>query len=310
MGENFAELEQSYNKALGENQRLPSGVFRLSRLVQSVDDALNAPASANYADLDSALRAWDAHWTNMEAKAGRWAQAIPGSSAAAVFRSEIFVRHGYAFRGGGYSSSVSSENLEKFQAYVQRAYQALAECADCSRRDPQWHAQMLKVARLQAGRAGHRHATAWEAAVAAFPYYYDIYFEAAMTLAPQWGGSAAAVESMARSAADRTQDREGQALYARIYWSASRLFGGDPVKNGQAEWPRLRAGFDDIVQRYPDPWNLNSFARFACQQGDVPTLRRVFRLIGNQIDLLAWGGPRQLERCLAVVDQRSRMSWE
>ena len=292
--ENFQELEDIYQKAVKEGERLPSGVFRSSTVLLDVDYAFGLYGVP--------LEVKDQNWTKREAAAERWAKAFPQSSAAAVFHSEFLIRHAFVFRGGGYASSVTPEGKERFAGLVEKAYQVLAAQAVSGRQDPEWHRQMITVARLQGGRPAERYADVLKNALAAFPYFYGIYFEAATFLVPQWGGSAQAVEAFARKAADATKDREGQALYARIYWSVSHMFNGDPVRNGTAEWPRLRSGFDDIVKRYPDPWNLNTYARYACQAGDAKTLNRVFALIGSNIDEVAWQGDTDmLKACRAMA---------
>lgn len=301
LGERFDELERLYTQAVKDELRLPSGVFKAPYYVSGLQTALRRPPAAFDADPAVARAASLAHWARMGALADRWAKAFPKSTGAVVIQSELLLRQGFVYRGGGYASSVSPADMTKFRQYVERAYQALAARAAPGQRDPVWHMQLLEVGRLQGWQPAKRYATAVQTAIAAFPYFYDIYFLAAEASVPQWGGDAQTVESIASWAAERTQDREGQSLYARIYWAMASYFDDDPVQNGKAQWPRLKAGFEDMARRYPDPWNLNTFAFFACQAGDIETLRRVLAQIGERTDLMAWRVPGALETCRTLA---------
>lgn len=298
--EDFTRLETLYGEAVKQEKRLPSGVFLAYSYVRTLQDGLRLP-EVEFSNVPSELlRAKHAHMTKMETIAKRWAKVYPESVAAVIFQSELLIRHGFIFRGGGYSSSVAPEDQKKFNDYVDNAYKVLTSRANYGNADPAWHTQVLEVARLQGRRSKERYADILKNAITAFPYFYDIYFSAAQAASPEWGGSAEALETLASNATETTKDREGQSLYARIYWSSAYSFNGDPVRNGKANWPRFKLGFEDIIKRYPDPWNLNNYARFACLASDKPTLQHVFKLIGPHIDPLAWGR-QELQRCQAFA---------
>lgn len=60
----------------------------------------------------------------------------------------------------------------------------------------------------------------------------------------------------------------------------------------------MRAGFDDMVARYPDPWNLNAYAYFACKAQDFKTMNRILEQIGDRSLYPVWPGSDTLEECL------------
>ncbi|PZV16403.1 MAG: hypothetical protein DCF22_05445 [Leptolyngbya sp.] len=39
-------------------------------------------------------------------------------------------------------------------------------------------------------------------------------------------------------------------------------------KESKVDWKKISQGFEDIVARYPDAWNLANYARFACLAED------------------------------------------
>jgi hypothetical protein len=76
-------------------------------------------------------------------------------------------------------------------------------------------------------------------------------------------------------------------MYARIWWYAAqveygdRLFTATPVK-----WEDFDAGIRAVMERYPDEWNRNSFANFACNAGKKSRAREL--MVGHQPMPEAW----------------------
>lgn len=276
----FAAIEARYARAVTGKERLASGVFVSGRIVRAM----------------LRERPVDADWKPTEDKARTWTAKHPKSVAAAIALSQVYLAHGWAYRGGGYANSVSKEDFARFKGYVNRAQEALLARADTGKADPNWHWKMLEVARLQ-GWPDAKYFAFAEAALEAFPNDYDIYFELSTRLVPQWGGSLEQLAAFAEHSAERTKATDGRAMYARIYWSAYGMLGAERLKRGELDWPKIRAGFDDVVKRYPDPWNLNFFARMACDAGDKATARRVLARIGDTIEPAAWDNRAAYSRC-------------
>ncbi len=210
--------------------------------------------------------------------------------------SRAYVSHGWAYRGSGTSSSVSQEDSARLHEYLGLAREALLARADAGKADPNWHWQMLRLARLQAWPEDKYFAFA-KATLDTFPYYYDIYFAVADKLLPQWGGSLGRLEAFAEHAAERTKATDGRSLYGRIYWSTYDMLGSERLARGELDWPKIRTALDDMVKRYPDPWNLNFFARAACDAGDKATAARVLRLVGDKVEPDAWDDRGHYVRC-------------
>ncbi len=71
-------------------------------------------------------------------------------------------------------------------------------------------------------------------------------------------------------------------LYARLYWYAAQRAGGIGVfYHHWPDWPSMKAGIHVVIARYPDNWNLNNFARYACAAGDFDESERL-------IDQIEW----------------------
>jgi hypothetical protein len=130
------------------------------------------------------------------------------------------------------------------------------------------------------------------------PLYYQTYFEALEHFLPKWHGDAEAIERFARAAVERTATQEGRGMYARIYWYASQTeYGNDLFNKSLAVWRQMRDGFDDVIARYPDPWNLNNYARFACLAGDKSKTRELLARIGPSVVHQAWAPEPLRQHC-------------
>lgn len=283
----FAAIDARYARAVATRERLASGSFVAGTMVRSLDlepDSSSGPKGADW------------HWTPIEDKLRAWTASNPKSVIGAIALSRAYVSHGWAYRGSGHSNSVSKEDSARLHDYLGRAQTALLAGADAGKADPNWHWQMLRLGRLQ-GWPDDKYFAFAEAALDAFPYYYEIYFSIADKLLPQWGGSLEELAAFAEHAAERTKATDGRALYGRIYWSTYEMLGAERIQRGELDWPKIRAALDDLVQRYPDPWNLNFFARAACDAGDKATAVRVLGLIGDKVEPDAWDDRGHYMRC-------------
>lgn len=128
--------------------------------------------------------------------------------------------------------------------------------------------------------------------------FYQLYFSAINYFAPKWYGNKDAIEAFAQKAVQRTKDKEGMALYARIYWYAAQAqYGDDLFRKSAVVWKNLELGFDQVIAQYPDPWNVNTYAKFACLAGDKQKTRELIEKIGNDLLIPAWGAEYKFKRC-------------
>ena len=226
-----------------------------------------------------------------------WLAAKPESAAAHIGYAVMTLEQAWEIRGTGYASTVEPENWKPFHDAVERAGQHLMEYKAIADGDPHWYDAMLEVATLQSWDDAAFDALLHEG-LDKEPLYYDLYFHATNRNLPKWGGSAEKVEVLARDALTRTRATEGSALYARIYWSADGgHYRGRLFKDSAVDWEEMRAGVDDVLARYPDQWNINNFARFACLAQDADKTYELIARIAGEPDPAVWGYGSLFERC-------------
>ena len=209
---------------------------------------------------------------------------------------QLLERRAWAARGNGSASTVTEEGWKQFEAHMEHANQALLGRADAGKADPNWWCEMLARAREHSWPP-QRYSALASAAVQAFPQNQDIYRAIGLKLVPQWGGSWQALAAFADEAVARTQETEGQILYARIYSNVSGYFDPGFLTRPEGNWPKVRAGFEELVARYPESWNLNTFARFACNAGDKTTTQRILARIDDAVVPSAWTNRAMYSRC-------------
>ena len=100
---------------------------------------------------------------------------------------------------------------------------------------------------------------------------------------------------------------EGKILYARLYWTyASIESNRHPFDDLGIPWRLMKAGFEDLLKRYPSNWNINGYARFACQAGDKATFLKLLpRLEQGALRGYAWPGGYSFDACKTTFTEKT-----
>jgi len=290
---NFSELESILTAYKKDKSRTPSGLWKFGLIYAAIEDlATELSENGDFAGLEA-----------LGAVMQRWAQQFPTSPSPHIAYSEVLVRHGWAYRGGGPASTVKPESWKQFRHYVALARDNLSKHKSISSIDPLWYTVMLTIARAQNWNYLDFE-TLLNEALDKEPYFYPTYFSALPYLLPQWHGDLVKIDRFARDAVRRTIKVEGQSMYARIYWYASQTeYGSKLFSDSGVVWQRMKTGFDDVVARYPDAWNLNNYAKFACMARDKGVAKQMLQRTQTIVVPQAWPSPTSRQECLAWVQK-------
>lgn len=214
-----------------------------------------------------------------------WRKLAPDSVTAELGVIYFFLNRAWDARGTSYSNKVAASAWQLFGLNLDRAQKRLAGASPAARNDAGWYAATLSVG-LGSGWPKRRFDRIFQEGTAKYPLYLPLYFRAAAYYAPRWHGSAQEYRQFIDRAVTQTRPQMGESLYARLHWS---MWTTGMFKDGTTEWPRMRAGFDRITQDYPDRWNVNNFAKFACMAGDIATFSRLSGEIGDRPLETVWG---------------------
>jgi hypothetical protein len=276
----FKGLNELAEQLRTSGDRTPAGFLKLRQFYKGLSayDVSDAP---NLADGPN-----EQAWNSIFIVANRWVRQAP-SPAAYVALANFYIDYAWDWRGNGGGNTVQQDHWPYYFAALHKAHQVLVQNKVEASIDPEWYVKMAVLARGEETAPTDIAALYKEAMQKAGDYDY-VYQEIALNLTPEWHGSWTALDKFADDATDRTRDKQGNALYARIYRSLMEC-GCATMDATAASWPRLKAGFEDLVKQYPDPWNVNSFAFFACQAKDKATLKAQI-LATRQLEMPAWNG--------------------
>ena len=286
--EDFSRLEDASRNYLSTKSRTPSGIWNLTVFHAGINEAIVARAKSQTPE---------AIFQDLGGTTTKWAKLHPTSPNAHIAHSVVLITVAWAYRGDGYASTVKPEAWEPYRKYIAMARVNLEKHKSAAAVDPRWYQVMLGVATAESWNRDEFDRLLDEA-LDREPLFYETYFSALAYLLPKWHGGTRDMEEFARKAVEKTLKQEGQAMYARIYWYASQTeYGNRLFRDSRVAWPHMKSGFEDVITRYPDAWNLNNYAYFACLAGDKLKTRELFERIKPAIVWEAWRPRSVLGSC-------------
>ena len=282
--EDFAELDRLFDEARTNKTRTDSGVWQLWVLHRGLAEAEPRPATEAIAHAQSA-------------RAQRWLAQRPQSVEAGLVVAQAELRYARAL-GCGECSVVSEDQRIPLQLEaVERARALLQKAKRTSSQDPQWYAEMLEMGQMERWGPALVDQLLDEASARASDYY-TIWFEAVDAALQQPPEKAKQrIDEIARRAMAATRATEGASMYARVWWYASQVEYGDELfEVTPLKWEDFDAGIRDVMKRYPDDWNRNSFANFACNAGKKARAREL--MAGHEPLPPAWDSQELFLDCV------------
>jgi len=199
-------------------------------------------------------------------------------------------------RGRSYAANVSEESWKAFHAGLLKTEENLLAAPEELRKTPIWQHLLLAVSQDAVG-ARSKPNIVFEEGIKRWPGYYGFYENMLRRLVPRWGGSWQIVDESISSWSSHRAATEGRSLYARLY--ASVLMEG--AKPGQTliRWPTLKASLNDLTQRYPDNYNWNLAASYACLFHESKSFKEYASKFSSQrVMESAWFKGTTLEGCM------------
>ena len=214
----------------------------------------------------------------------------PKSPSAMVANGLIMQERAWMIRGHGYANTVSPEAWVAFGKAIEEVRKYFETIKGDASADPGWYCEMANIAKAQHWNRA-RFDNLLSELLDRHPYYYQALFCMVEYLGPSWYyENAGSIERFADQVVQKTEAEDGKSLYARIYWFMIDPPYADPSIVGEnfAIWPKMKVGFEDLVSRYPDAWNLNNFAVYSCMAHDKKKTAELLTKIGNLPMISAW----------------------
>jgi len=282
--EDFSTLEamfDSYSKSLGD---LPDGGSRLDGVIGGVDNLFY------YRSVD---------WMQELGKVSDWRRAYPNSVTPDLVEAMIFQDWAWAARGGGYANTVSAQALAVFLYRMEMAAATLQETKGRAATSPLWYELSLQVGIAQAIGLEQLRAI-YDQGSTKFPGFRPLYRQMLRALMPRWFGSYQQVEKFIMDVHAKTQDPYRNEVYARLWWAYASLERDDIniFEKTEVSWPIMKAGFKDMLERYPrSDFLFNAFANAACQVDDVADYVDLRPILKRRMSSTAWSDKVSVQSC-------------
>ncbi|MDQ8036567.1 MAG: hypothetical protein REI12_04040 [Pedobacter sp.] len=287
----FNEIEKDSASYLEHHERTSSGLWRLTLLNAALQGSMSSSNSLS----------------TKEAILKAWLKAYPDSPSAHFAEVQLLLARADSIRGLSPEYEIDPAVVPAYQRLVSKAYDKLNACKEMADHDPRWYGLMLDIARRESWSREEFYKLALQA-FEKHPLYYQNYFDAIDFITRQKQWTINEVEDFANAAVSRTKRYEGSSMYARIYWYASQAYFRDYLfKSSMVSWPKMKAGFDEIMEKYPDSWNLNNYAKFSCLAKDKETSRKLLQRIGSDTISKVWRN-NVLEECEEMIYQENDKS--
>jgi hypothetical protein len=290
--EALERLHAQYQQA---GQRTASGRSKLVLFWQGIDFVLDGPKGAN-----------SAYFEQMEAFTLRWAQQRPDSAFVHVLYADALRAHAWWHRGTGFANTVSPQARREFERRIEQALAYLSKHAKTAMRSSSGYAKLLDLGRA----ADWQRDKLWAVTEAGLALNLDdetLYRSMLNAVLPKWGGDAASVEDVIAGVAKRTSALHGDIFYARMYsWASDWQYESRLFLDSAASWPRMKRGYEQLMERHPTPLNLNGFASMACMAGDKPVAAGLMAKVGGKPILSVWGRNerRNYDACQRWLQER------
>lgn len=281
----FKTLEKMAGEFRRTQSRSSSGLWMLTLFYSGLDKYLTAHVSDR------------PFWSTMDRTIKRWMAEHAESPTPHLVYANLLIGRANSYRGGVGWIFPHRRDVAPFKRLIGEARKHLERAKEIASDDPRWYELMARIAMYQAWPK-EEFSRLLEEASEKEPLFYQTYFMAVLYYAPGWYGSPGELESLANMALRRTKDQEGYALYARIYWYVSQVIYADALfKESKVNWSTMRKGIDDVLADYPDNWNINNFAKFACLAGDKGTTGALFAQMDRPIFGRVWRSDADYARC-------------
>lgn len=289
----FRKLNVLAQDYLVTEERTSSGLWKLTLFYAGVSQI------ANKKNTD------EKYWNDLEDRALSWVEYQPESPAGHLAYASFLISHAWVYRGGKWARQVKPESWKPFYEHIEKAKKYLLKNKSISSIDPRWYELMIIIARAEGWNSEQFNALLKEG-LARHPYFYQIYFAAINYLLPKWHGSKLEVERFAKKAINITKSKENTGLYARVYWYSSQSnYGTKLFTESAVRWMKMSTAIDDVLEIYPDQWNINNFAYFSCLAGDAKKTNTLMNMIqGNPLSKV-WGNGVYYSYCKAWAGKNS-----
>lgn len=212
-------------------------------------------------DTERAMKTW-------EQTAKKWMKAFPKSPTPYIAHANMLIAYAWSIRGDKVASEVWEEDWAKFHAELKKAETLLLKHKSVSDRDPNWYSKMIGLKMALKGSLQDVLDLA-EEGTKKYPDFLPTYDAVFVYLHPNWHGNVNKMEAWAKIAAERSQEKHGNAVYAYLYKGLLGWSGADFFMRSKVDFARFKKGVSDGLERNPTKLGFAEARDVACQLKDA-----------------------------------------
>lgn len=279
--ESFKALERSLKELIASGKNFPAGEPMATAPYMGFRLAMPAPGTLPLE----------------EDRIKRWKSAVPNSYFAVFAEARYQYANAWNARGSGGPNSISPEAWELYDSRLAAAQKILDDAPTELKATPMWDMLTLAIA-LDSRSANANIAATLKNAVKRWPRDFYLYRNTLDSMAQAEDGNWEAIDAFINYWSEQQRATEGSSMYARLYIHRTRAL----LPGSKMNWPRMKASFEDLIARYPDPYFKNLYPSYACAKQDKPTfLKAMKQLPKEELNSSYWLAGKSYEACAKWV---------
>lgn len=198
-----------------------------------------------------------------------------GSDTAIISQANAYISLAWKARGSGYSNTVSDDGWITFKEKLQKAEEILLNNQSL-KKYPSYYSALQSVYHGLA-KSSEEYFKLVDEAIARYPRFYTIRYDAIYYLTPRWYGTAELWNNYAEETFNSVPDEDKYKVYARILLFQFTFFDNILIETG-ASWKRAKTGFKQILKETGnDEFTYAAYTYLACIQGDQKVAQKLFK---------------------------------
>jgi ankyrin repeat protein len=226
-----------------------------------------------------------------------WVAARPDSITAKLSLIRVLVDTGWAHRGSGYSKTVTKDNFQKFDEFLQRAARVAEEIADAGLDNPVIYSTSIRLLNPLGVDKKKLKAFALQS-LEANPEFYPVYATTYHALQQKWHGAPGEVQAFIEQVSRKLKKTYPEAIFLahrRFY----KNFEPKEYADMNFNWNNIRLGFERFrIKYHANDADYHLMAMLACLHGDKASALNYFATTSGSWNYLAeriWRKQSKLE---------------
>jgi ankyrin repeat protein len=187
----------------------------------------------------------------------------------------VLVDAGWAHRGGGYSKTVTKDNFQKFDDFLQRAARVAEEIADAGLDNPVIYSTSIRLLNPLGIEKKKLKAFALQS-LEANPEFYPVYATTYHALLQKWHGAPGEVQNFINQVSRKLKKTYPEAIFLahrRFY----KNFEPKEYADMNFNWSNIRLGFERFrIKYHANDADYHLMAMLACLHGDKASALNYF----------------------------------